>query len=140
SGRALAWEVGQERRGTKAVSDSLTRQAVDGRPMVATDASVTLEAAAWLALFRRGFLGLLPLWLGAIPIGIAYGVAARAAGFSLFETQLMSVIVFSASAQVSALALLGAGAPALIIVLTALALNSQLVVIGLAVGRQERPS
>ena len=33
----------------------------------------------------------------------------------------MSVIVFSASAQVSALALLGAGAPALIIVLTALA-------------------
>jgi predicted branched-subunit amino acid permease len=98
-----------------------------------------VEAPSWGVLFRRGFLGLLPLWVGAIPIGIAYGVAARAAGFSLFETQLMSVIVFSASAQISALSLLGAGAPVLVIIVTALALNAQLLLIGLAVGRQERP-
>ena len=31
-------------------------------------------------LFVRGFLGLLPLWIAAIPIGIAYGVAAQGLG------------------------------------------------------------
>lgn len=107
--------------------------------MVAAD-SGTVDQPSRAALFRHGFVGLLPLWLGAIPIGIAYGVAARAAGFSLFETQVMSVIVFSASAQISALSLLGAGAPVLVIIVTALALNAQLLLIGLAVGRQERPS
>jgi len=77
---------------------------------------------------------------GRDPIGIAYGVAARGAGFSLFETQLMSVIVFSASAQVSTLLDAGAGAPALIIIVTALALNAQLLLIGWRSGaRSDRP-
>jgi predicted branched-subunit amino acid permease len=92
------------------------------------------------ALFRRGFVGLLPFWIGAIPIGIAYGVAARGLGFSAFETQLMSLIVFSASAQVSTLSLLAVGAPVLAVIMTALALNAQLLLIGMSVGREERPS
>ena len=90
--------------------------------------------------FARGFVGLLPLWAGAIPISIAYGVAARGAGLSFGETQLMSLTVFSAAAQVSALSLLDAGAPALVLIGTALALNAQLLLIGLDVGRQVRPS
>src|SRR4051794_18097237 len=114
--------------------------------MMADRAEIEAEPLAmageplWWALFGRGFVGLLPLWLGAIPVGIAYGVAAHGAGFSLGETQLMSVIVFSASAQVSTLSLLAAGAPVLVTIVTALALNAQLLLIGLAVGRQERPS
>jgi GNAT superfamily N-acetyltransferase len=44
-----------------------------------------------LRLFVWGYLDMLPLWLGAIPVGIAYGVAARDAGLSFVETQLMSL-------------------------------------------------
>ena len=33
-----------------------------------------------LADFWRGYLALLPLWSGAIPAGVAFGVAARSAG------------------------------------------------------------
>ncbi|MGN6810562.1 MAG: hypothetical protein ACTHMP_06785, partial [Thermomicrobiales bacterium] len=46
-------------------------------------------------LFARGFLALIPLWTGAIPVGIAYGVAARGVGLGLVETLLMSLTVFS---------------------------------------------
>jgi predicted branched-subunit amino acid permease len=88
------------------------------------------------ALFARGFLGLLPLSAGAIPAGIAFGVAARAAGLTGYEAQLMSVVVFSAAAQVSAASLLQAGTPTLVLVGTVLALNSQLFLLSLAVGRQ----
>ena len=98
------------------------------------------DEPARLALFARGFVALLPLWAGAIPSGIAYGVAARSAGLGLGETQLMSLVVFSAAAQVGAVSLLGAGAPVAVLIGTAMALNAQLPLLGLAVGRQARPS
>jgi predicted branched-subunit amino acid permease len=111
-----------------------------GRAELEREALVVATAPTWWALFGRGFAGLLPLWLGAIPVGIAYGVAARDVGFNVGETQLMSAIVFSASAQVSTLSLLAAGAPIPVIIVTALALNAQLLLMGLSVGRQERPT
>lgn len=86
--------------------------------------------------FVRGFLGLLPLWAGAIPAGIAYGVAARSAGLGPAESQLMSVVVFSAAGQIGAVALLAAGAPAPLLIGTVLALNAQLLLLGLAVARE----
>jgi predicted branched-subunit amino acid permease len=92
------------------------------------------------ALFRRGFVALLPLWLGAIPVGVAYGVTARGIGLSCAATQLMSLTVFSAAAQLSAVTLLSAGAPLVTLVVTALALNVQALLLGLAVGRETRPS
>lgn len=87
--------------------------------------------------FRSGFVAMLPLWIGAIPVGLAYGVAARAAGLTIPETLLMSVVVFSATTQVSAVALIDDGASTLVIILTTIALNVQLLLIGLAIGRQE---
>lgn len=98
------------------------------------------DSPAPRALFARGFLAMLPLWAGAIPFGIAYGIAARSAGLGPGETQLMSLIVFSAMAQVSAVALLETGAPTAVLIGTALALNAQLLLLGLAVGRQVRLS
>ncbi len=86
--------------------------------------------------FAQGFLAMLPLWTGAIPVGIAYGAAARDVGLSLVETHLMSLTVFSAAAQMSVVALIGAGMPGVILIGTALALNIQLLLIGLSVGRQ----
>lgn len=90
-------------------------------------------------LFVRGFVGLMPLWAGAIPVGIAYGLAARGAGLSVVEAQMMSLVVFSAAAQVSAVSLLDDGASSMIVLATALLLNVQLLLLGLAAGRASRP-
>jgi predicted branched-subunit amino acid permease len=83
---------------------------------------------------------MLPLWAGAVPSGIAYGVAARAAGLDPGTAQLMSLTVFSATAQLSAVALLEAGAPPAVLIATAMALNAQAPLLGLAIGRQLRLS
>lgn len=90
--------------------------------------------------FRDGFLAMLPLWTGAIPAGIAYGVAARSIGLGAIETQLMSLVVFSAAGQAGALSVLQDGAPAWLVIGTVLALNAQLPLLGVAVGRTLRLS
>jgi predicted branched-subunit amino acid permease len=87
-------------------------------------------------MFWRGFLAMLPLWSGAIPIGIAYGVAARGVGLQPLEAQLMSVTVFSAAAQVSATSLLASGVALPLLVASVLALNAQLLLVGVAAGRE----
>ena len=86
--------------------------------------------------FAGGFRALMPLWLGVVPFGVAYAVLARDAGLSLLETQSLSVLVFSGSAQVSAVGLFGTGAAAAEIVLTTFLLNVRHVLYGLALGRQ----
>jgi predicted branched-subunit amino acid permease len=94
-----------------------------------------LASVSGMQPFWRGFLAMLPLWSGAIPIGIAYAVAARGIGLGPGETQLMSAMVFSAAAQVSVTSLLASGAALPLLVATVLALNAQLLLIGIAVGR-----
>ena len=83
---------------------------------------------------------MLPLWAGAVPIGFAYGVAARTSGLEPLAAQVMSAIVFSAAAQLSALPLLESGAPLLLVVMTVVALNAQILLVGLAVSRELRLS
>lgn len=101
----------------------------------------TVDGTGWSrADFMRGFVAMAPLWVGAIPVGIAYGLAARNAGLSAVETVLMSLTVFSAAAQLSAVSLIDDGAPLVVLIATAVALNVQLLLIGLAVGRQARVS
>jgi predicted branched-subunit amino acid permease len=89
-----------------------------------------------LADFWRGYLALLPLWSGAIPAGVAYGVAARSAGLDVLETQVMSLVVFSAAGQIGAVSLIAGGASPLLLIGTVMALNAQLLLLGLAIGRQ----
>lgn len=96
------------------------------------------EANTSRTLFWRGFVGLMPLWTGAIPVGIAYAVAARGAGLSFVATQLMSLTVFSAAAQLSAISLMANGTPVPILVATALTLNLQLFLYGLTAMRENR--
>lgn len=90
--------------------------------------------------FMRGFQAMIPLWLGAIPFGLAYAVTARAAGLNLFETQLMSVAVFAGGAQFSAVGLFGVGAASITIIITTLLLNIRHVLYGLSLGRTIRLS
>jgi predicted branched-subunit amino acid permease len=103
-----------------------------------TDALNDAELDTSRTLFWRGFVGLMPLWTGAIPVGIAYAVAARGVGLGFFATQLMSLTVFSAAAQLSAISLIASGTPVAVLVATALTLNLQLFLYGLTAVRENR--
>ena len=85
--------------------------------------------------FWRGFGALMPLWLGLIPFGAAYAVSARAAGLTLFETQLMSLIVLSGGAQFSAAGLFAVNASPLTIVATTFLINARHLLYGVSLGR-----
>ena len=124
--------------GSEPASSAVTRPEALARPPVGTPTPATGGESAG-RLFRRGFVAMLPLWTGAIPFGIAYAVAARNAGLTPVETQVMSLVVFSAAAQVGAVSLLAAGAPAVLVVATVLLFNAQLPLFGVAISRATSP-
>lgn len=67
----------------------------------------------------KGMKRALPIVLGYVPIGFAYGVLAGKSGLSETNTLLMSLIVFAGSAQFIAVGLFASGTgPAAIIVTT----------------------
>jgi 4-azaleucine resistance transporter AzlC len=90
------------------------------------------------AAFVRGFVALVPLWVGVVPFAVAYAVLARDAGLSIVETQALSLLVFAGSAQFSAVGLIAQGASGLGIVLTTFLLNVRHVLYGLSLGRTVR--
>lgn len=65
----------------------------------------------------------LPIVLGYIPVGFAYGVLAQKSGLGLLNAVAMSIIVFAGSAQLIAAGLFGAGAAPLAIILTTFVVN-----------------
>jgi 4-azaleucine resistance transporter AzlC len=83
----------------------------------------TIQASTRRQEFTAGLKAEIPLLLGVIPFGMIYGVVARGAGISPAAAQAMSAIVFAGSAQFISAQLYGAGAPGLIIVLTASIVN-----------------
>jgi len=65
----------------------------------------------------------MPIVLGYIPVGFAYGVLAQKAGLEAWNTLFMSLFVFAGSAQLIAVGMIGAGAAPLAIVLTTFIVN-----------------
>ncbi len=65
----------------------------------------------------------LPITLGVVPFGMIYGVLALAAGLSPALAQAMSTIVFAGSAQFIGAQLIGASAPAAVLLLTTFIVN-----------------
>jgi 4-azaleucine resistance transporter AzlC len=112
--------------------------------MVSLSKSIAPIRSEYGAEFRRGVLAMAPVWAGAFPFGAAVAVAARAAGFSPVETQMLSMLVFAGSAQVAAISLFAGGAGLGAIALTVLALNLRHVLYGLSLDRhlpaRSRPS
>jgi 4-azaleucine resistance transporter AzlC len=95
------------------------------------------------AEFRHGMARTLPIVLGVIPSGLAYGVVAVNAGLSVAETSLMSLIVFAGSAQFMAVAMIQAGAGMLLIVASTFLINMRHLLMGLSLSpylASERPS
>ena len=116
-----------------------------GRRPLATSSAVgyavenAVATTGYAAELWRGYRAMMALWPGIVPFAIAFALAARAAGFSLAETQALSMVVFAGSAQFATVTLFASGAGAASIVLTALLLNLRHVLYGLSLARYLGP-
>ena len=81
----------------------------------------------------KGFFDMLPLCLAVVPWGILCGSLAIQNGFSAFETQAMSLLVFAGSAQLVAIELMAGNTPLLTILFTTFIISSRHFLYGLAV-------
>lgn len=72
---------------------------------------------------RRGIKRALPIVLGYVPIGFAYGVLAGKSGLSDANTLLMSIIVFAGSSQFIAVGLFASGTGPAAVILTTFVVN-----------------
>jgi 4-azaleucine resistance transporter AzlC len=73
--------------------------------------------------FIAGAKAQLPMLAGVIPFGMIYGAFILGAGFSPFQAEAASWIIFAGSSQFIAARLVQAGAPILVILLTILIIN-----------------
>lgn len=74
-------------------------------------------------MVRRALGDAVPVILGYIPMGAAYGILARQGGIGLFPTIFMSVVVFAGASQFIAVGLLVGGATSFEVVLTTFFVN-----------------
>ncbi len=70
-----------------------------------------------------GMVRAVPIILGYLPIGLAFGVLASTAGLSATSAVAMSIFVYAGSSQLIAVGLIGAGAEAAAITLTVFLVN-----------------
>jgi predicted branched-subunit amino acid permease len=89
--------------------------------------------------FFEGIRDMVPPQIGLLPWGLVCGVGAQALGASVWEALALSVIIFSGSAQIVAMQLIGAGAPVVVIVLTSLAISLRFVVYSAALAPYLKP-
>lgn len=82
----------------------------------------------------RGARQCLPAALGVFAYGIVFGVLARAAGLSLPEAVLMSMLVNSGAAQLVILGIWGMPLPVLTMLVTVLVVNARYLLMGAALG------
>lgn len=73
--------------------------------------------------FISGVKALLPILLGVIPFGLISGIAVIQTHIPPVSGFVMSLLVFSGAALIVALQLISAGAPALVVLLSALVIN-----------------
>lgn len=108
---------------------------------MAAETESTQQAVPPLAAeVRRGVRAVVPLWVGVVPFAAAFAILARTAGFSLIETQALSMLVFAGAAQLAIVTLFAAGAGPLAIVATVLVLNLRHLLYGLSLGQGWGPT
>ena len=76
-------------------------------------------AREWIAGLSRA----IPIVVGYVPVGLAFGVLAQKAGLSPLNTMLMSLLVYAGASQFIAVSLFAAGAPAWSVIVTTLVVN-----------------
>jgi 4-azaleucine resistance transporter AzlC len=97
------------------------------------EAAVRATHVFTAAGFRRGFIGGQPLAPGAFVYGMVFGVLASEKGLAWIEALLMSVLVYSGSAQLAALQNWSASPVIAPLVLTVLLINARYVLYGASV-------
>jgi 4-azaleucine resistance transporter AzlC len=103
--------------------------------MSAVEERLSVSRSDYARDFRRGFVTTIALWTGTIPFAIAYSALAREAGFSLLETQSMSIVVMAGSSQLAIVNLVSAGAGFVSIILTTAVINLRHVLYGLSLDK-----
>lgn len=83
--------------------------------------------------FSSGARASMPIAIGYVPVGIAFGVAAVKAGFTPLEATLLSAVVYAGASQFLVLALVGSGAPIIVTALSIIATNVRHVFYGPAI-------
>jgi 4-azaleucine resistance transporter AzlC len=77
------------------------------------------------AAFQAGARAIAPILIGIVPFGIIAGVAAVEAGLPAAQAIAASPMIFAGASQLATMDLLAGGSPVLVIVLTALVINSR---------------
>jgi 4-azaleucine resistance transporter AzlC len=95
-----------------------------------------MTARAGLALGAREAV---PIVLGYVPIGFAYGVLGRTAGIPLWAVVAMSVVVYAGSAQFIAVSLIDHGASAVALVATTFMVNLRHLLYSSAIAHRLEP-
>jgi branched chain amino acid efflux pump len=103
--------------------------------MSAVEERVAVSRGEYARDFRRGFVTTAALWTGNIPFAFAFAALAREAGFSLLETQALSLFVFAGSSQLAIVNLVSAGAGFASVVLTTAIINLRHVLYGLSLDK-----
>lgn len=93
------------------------------------------DRAQWRKRFRDGVVAILPLMVGVVPFALVFGMSARAGGWSVVETQALSMLLFAGSAQLAVLSLAAGGAAGATIVVVVALLNLRHVLYGMALAR-----
>ena len=88
--------------------------------------------------FLHGVRAGVPVILGFVPVGIAYAIMARQAGFSVLRTSLMSLTVFAGASQMMAAGMYAQGAGMLAIILTTFILNLRHIIMSTCVFQRMR--
>ncbi len=76
-----------------------------------------------VSFFRQGLQAGISIAVGYFPVALTFGLLARTTGLSLFETVMMSLLVFAGASQYISLSLLTLGTGAFEIILTTLIVN-----------------
>ena len=90
--------------------------------------------------YLAGLKAAVPVIFGFIPVGIAYAIMARQAGFDIFETCFMSVAVFAGASQMMAVGMYAQGAGLAAIILATFLLNLRHVIMSTCVMNKMHPA
>lgn len=88
--------------------------------------------------FLAGLRAGVPVILGFVPVGIAFAIMARQAGFTVWETCGMSIFVFAGASQMMAVGLLTQGAGLITLILATFILNLRHVIMGTCIMNRMR--
>lgn len=80
--------------------------------------------------FIRGLRAGIPVILGFVPVGIAFAIMARQAGFTILQTCSMSLMVFAGASQMMAVGMYTQGAGLAAMILATFILNLRHVIMG----------